>query len=141
MPTLYSAYTDLYRHYTVLIRTYTDTIRSLYGPIPTLCGLYMQLYRPFSVRIRTYTDNIRPYTDRSQLLSRTRPTIHDPYTAPRRKRLADDGDEGEWGWGRMRSATLVNHLSLRETTSISDKIDGCNQNVLVIFKFELIIAI
>ena len=47
----------------------------------------------------------------------------------------------EWGWGRLRPATLVNHLSLRETTSISDELDGCNQNVLVIFKFKLFITI
>ena len=47
----------------------------------------------------------------------------------------------EWGWGRLRSVTMVNHLRLSETTSISDEIDGCNQNFLVIFKFKLFIAI
>ena len=34
----------------------------------------------------------------------------------------------EWGWGRLRSVILVNHLCLRETTSVSDEIYGCNQN-------------
>ena len=47
----------------------------------------------------------------------------------------------EWGWGRLRSVILVNHLSLRETTSISDEVDGCSQNVLVVFKFKLFITI
>jgi len=47
----------------------------------------------------------------------------------------------KWGWGKVRSLTSVKHLPLRETTSIPDEIDGCNQNFLVILKIKLFIAI